>query len=398
MPIPKPIRALHTLVGALLLTVPLLCVAPSVRAQDKPAPPKEAKPPAEDPEIKLGREAHEELLKSGIRLIKDEKIVNRVKTIGDKIAAIANETQLKAYYGSDEMVPYNYQFFVVDDPDINAFSLPGGFIYINKGLLDFCQSDDELAGVLGHEIIHAKHHHVVKLQREQNNWNNKLLAGALIGLLARAPTVDMLNAMQGLQLLAIQQVNGFGRNAERDADRNGLIVAQKAGYNPVGMLTFMERLQREQQLRPDVELGIFRTHPPEKERATNAIALLKELGVPINRRAVTDILKVEVRPVKVAENVEATEVLLDKQIVYRTPNAARAKEVADRLNQALDKVAQIFDITRKGASILVRGETLFTITPEDAALPGSPAVDVLADTSFKNLRFAIYRQTIENGY
>ena len=373
----------------------------AAHASDPPAQPSKAekkpKPPTEDPEVKMGREAHEEMVRSGIKLITDPALVQRVETIGKKIAALANVTKTDALYGSSNLVPYEYKFFIVDDPDVNAFSLPGGYIYINKGLLNYVQSDDELAGVLGHEIIHAAHHHVMKLQKEQSKLNNAMLIGTLATLLARVPTADALNVLQGFQLIALQKVNGFGQNAERDADRNGLTVMQKAGYNPVGMLTFMERLNRDQKLRPDVELGIFRTHPPESERVEALADHIKELNVPVNRRAVTNMLKVEVRMVAVTKEVQASEVLLDKQVVYRTPSAEKAKATADHLNRLLDSGVQLFDVTRRGTSVLVRGESLFTVAASDTDLPGSPPAETVADTGYKNLRLALYRQSIQNG-
>lgn len=399
-------RLIQGLATGAAVIAALLVASPFAWAQDKndkgqkPAPKAEKpKPPQEDPEVKLGRETHEDLIRSGLRLVTDAAIVNRVTTIGKKIADIVNSKVVKmtALYGSADIVVYDYKFFVVDDPDINAFSLPGGFIYINKGLINYCQSDDELAGVLGHEIIHAAHHHVMKLQREQNKLNNQMIAGALISLVARVPTVDMMNLLSGFQLIALQKVNGFGQSAEKDSDYNGLKVAKEAGYNPVGMLTFMERLARDQQMRPEVELGIFRTHPPEKERVDNILIELKEMNVPINRRAVTNILKVEVREVAVG-GAKASEVLLDKQVLYRTPSPDRAKEAAGKLDAALNKGAQVYDVTRKGNSVLVMGEPIFTITDQDAALPLSPKPDVLVDTGYKNLRFAIYRQSVQGGY
>lgn len=293
-------------------------------------------PPPEDPEVKIGREAHEEMLKSGLKLLKDPKYVDRVEAIGKKVAAANNATPTTALYGSSTLVPYEYHFFVVDDKDVNAFSLPGGYIYINKGAVDYAQSDDELAGVIGHEIIHSAHHHVMRLQKEQSRLNNQVLAGALIALIAHVPTSDAMNLFQGFQLVALQKVNGFGQQAERDADHNGLTVMQKAGYNPVGMLTFMERLARDQRMRPDVELGIFRTHPPEQERVSALTNQLKDLNVTVKRRAVTKMLQVEVRTVAVSPTIQASEVLLDKKVIYRTPSADRAKDTADRLNKLLD--------------------------------------------------------------
>ena len=345
----------------------------------------------------MGREAQAEMLRSGLRLVTDPALVARVETVGKKIAAVANVTPMEARYGSSKLVPYDYKFFIVDDPDINAFSLPGGYIYVNKGLLNYVQSDEELAGVLGHEITHAAHHHVMRLQKEQSKLNTALLVGALATLVAHVPAADALNLLQGFQLIAIQKVNGFGQEAERDADHGGLTIAAKAGYNPVGMLTFMERLERDQKLRPDVELGIYRTHPPEKERVENITAQLTEMKVPINRRAVTNILKVEVRKVAVTKDVQAYEVLLDKKALYRTPSAERARATADKLNIALDKDTQIYDIRRRGSEVLVRGESVVAILPQDTDLPGSLTPEQVAEAFYKGLRFALFRQGVENG-
>jgi len=383
-----------------------LSAASPTRADDKPtpAPAKKEKPPEEDPEVKMGRETHEDLLKSGIKLIRDAKVVERVETIGKKVAAIANANPIPASYGSSKHVPYDYKFFVVDDPDINAFSLPGGFIYVNKGLLDYVQSDDELAGVLGHEVAHAAHHHVAKLQKEQSRLNTQMAAGLLAAILARVPTADTMNLLTGFQLIAIQKVNGFGQDAERDSDHAGIILAHKAGYNPVGMLTFMERLGRDQKTRPDVELGIFRTHPPERERAENMIAQLKEMGLPINRREVTNALKVQVRSVTASKEAPDTklegvsEVLLEGKVLYRTASADRAKQVAEALDRLLDSDLQIYDLSRQGATLLARGEPVLTMNPEDASLLDGANPTTAADQAYKLLRNALYRHLLNGAY
>lgn len=378
---------------ALAQTAPTAPVPQTKPAKKPPAP----KPPEEDPEIKMGREAHAEMLRSGLRLVTDPALVSRVETIGKKITATANVTPLEARYGSSKLVPYDYKFFIVDDKDINAFSLPGGYIYVNKGLLNYIQSDDELAGVLGHEIIHAAHHHVMRLQKEQSKLNTQLLLGTLATLLARVPAGDALNLLQGFQLIAIQKVNGFGQDAERDADHGGLTVAAKSGYNPVGMLTFMERLERDQHLRPEIEWGIYRTHPPEKERVANITTQLNEMGVTINRRAVTNMFKVEVRTVAINKDVQAFEVLLDQKPLYRTSSNDRAKATAKKLDSVLDKDIQIYDVTKKGNEVFVRGESIVSIAAQDTDLPGSPKPDEVADAFYRRLRFALFRQGVESG-
>ncbi len=413
-------------------TSPGQATTPNAAKKDKAA-----KPPAEDSEVKLGRETHEDLLRSGLKLVKDPAVLARVEAIGKKVAAIANAEAVPATYGSSKHVPYEYRFFVVDDDDVNAFSLPGGYIYVNKGILRYAQSDDELAAVIGHEITHAMHHHVAKLQHEQSRLNTQMALGLLAALVARVPTADTMNLMTGFQLIALQKVNGFGQDAERDADHGGVILTQKAGYNPVGSLTFMERLGRDQKQRPDVELGIFRTHPPEKERATLIKSEIVGMGLPINRREVTNTLRVQVRSVAITKEpvvaagaastssvtkvspvaVAATpdvakgsapqpigglsEVLLDGKLLYRTPVADRAKQVSDSLNKLLDQNIQIYDLTRRGATIYAHGEPVLAVRSDDmsaypASASGGLSPEAAADTAFKTLRNALYRHLL-NG-
>jgi Zn-dependent protease with chaperone function len=366
------------------LTAIALCLGLTTVWAQKPTT-----PPAEDPEVKMGREAHEEMLKSGLKLVSDPALVKRVETIGQKLAALANITPIPALYGTENKLsrPLNYKFFIVDDPDTNAFALPGGYVYINKGLLKYAQSDDELAGVMGHEVIHAAHSHGAKLQREQSKLNTQMAIAALGAILAKVPMQDTGNLLTGFQLLAIQKVNGYGQTAERDADQGGIILAQKAGYNPVGMLTFMERLARDQRSRPDVEMGIFRTHPPEKIRAESMITQISQMGLPINRRATSNILKVTTRP-----DGPATEVLLDGKVFLRTTKPERAKTVAETLDKMLNQDLQVYDVRKTGATIQIRGENLVTLDTSD----GSAVPEKLAEDALKMLRLSLYRYVL-NG-
>ena len=96
-------------------------------------------------EVELGQKNADEIAKT-YKFSEDENYTGRVNSIGVRLAAVANAVSFPASYGSDFLTPFNYQFRVIDSDDINAFSVMGGFIYINKGIIDFCQSDDELAG------------------------------------------------------------------------------------------------------------------------------------------------------------------------------------------------------------------------------------------------------------
>jgi predicted Zn-dependent protease len=361
--------------------VSLLALIALVGSAFAQPPKKPAAPPAEDPEVKMGREAHEELLKSGIKLINDPALLGRVNTIGQKMAGLANTTVIPATYGTPNTKPLVYRFFVVDDPDINAFALPGGYIYIHKALLNYVESDDELAGVLGHEIMHAAHSHVVRLQKEQGRLNTQMALAALATMLARVPATDAGNVLMGVQLLALQKVSGYSQNAEKDADNGGVILAQKAGYNPVGALTFMERLARDQRRRPDIELGIYRTHPPEQDRADTIVAQIKGMGLPINRRQTTKILKVTTRVLNSLHEVQ-----VDGQTLYKDASAEKAKEAASLLDRVLDTDPQVYELSQKGAAVFLRGEAIlnFTTTAD-------------ADSAFKTLRNILYRNGLRNG-
>jgi hypothetical protein len=361
---------------------------------------KKAAIPPEDPEVKEGREAHEEMVREGMKFVRDPAVLDRVERIGRKLAAVADVTQFPAGYGSSRLVPYDYHFYVIDDPDVNAFSMPGGYIYINKGLLNAVQSDDELACVIGHEITHAAHHHVVQLEKEQAKTNLEMGAALIAAIVAKMPAEDMGNALTGVQLLAIERVNGFGQNAERDADHGGIILAQKAGYNPVGMLTFMERLAREERMRPDIDEGIFRTHPPSQARADAATKELEDMGIPIDRRLVTNELKVAVRKVAIggAADVVASEVTVDGKVIYRSRSTDRVQETADALDRALDDSLQIWDVTKQGNVVLAHGKPVVTVQPDDIQVPGNGSTpDAIADQAYHALRMALYNDLLENG-
>ena len=359
-------RSLKSAVGVVVvaLTAFSFCATPAF-AHQKPA-----KPPAEDPEIKLGRESHEEMLRNGLKLVKDPAMQTRIETIGKKLATFANAIVIPATYGSDNVVPYNYQFFIVDDKDVNAFCLPGGFIYINSGLLKYVQSDDELAGVIGHEIMHAAHHHVIKLQREQSRLNNQILLGLLAAILARVPAEATSNLLTSAQLLALQKVNGHSQNAERDADAGGIELVTRAHYNPVGALTFMERLARDEAASPQIEWGVYRTHPPSKERAQAMIANIRQRDMPINRRSVTNELKITTRgTMEGAKTVY--ELLLEGRVVYRSASKDEIDSAANLLNHALDNDLQIFDITHASGTVQIEGAPIFTVDSDNADAHGN---------------------------
>lgn len=381
----------------LVLVVSLLLsgLARGVFAQPKPE---------EDPEVRMGREAAQEIERT-LRLVTDPVLVERVNRIGQEIAAIANASEIAITWGINKKSQFTYTFKVVDDKDVNAFSLPGGFIYVNKGLLDYVQSDHELAAVLAHEIAHAAHHHLLRLGQENEKINRRVtLPTLLVMVLSGAPARDLSNVMMGVQLYQIAKLNGYTQEAEMDADRAAILYLMQTKYNPVGMLTFMERLARDESRRPERQLGIFRTHPPSRERAQAMLNLFSELNIPINRRAVARILPVELRERNV-QNHNLMEVYLDSVPVFAPADsngrssAERARQIGERLDSLLNDGIQMYDIRLSSdkRTVVARNNPILTIEPEDAALYGK-SMQELAEQVSNAIKRALWNELIQRAY
>lgn len=390
----KPFRQIH-LVVVLVVSLMVSGLAGGVFAQPKPE---------EDPEVRMGREAAQEIERT-LRLVTDPVLVERVNRIGQEIAAIANASEIAITWGINKKSQFTYTFKVVDDKDVNAFSLPGGFIYVNKGLLDYVQSDHELAAVLAHEIAHAAHHHLLRLGQENEKINRRVtLPTLLVMVLSGAPARDLSNVMMGVQLYQIAKLNGYTQEAEMDADRAAILYLMQTKYNPVGMLTFMERLARDESRRPERQLGIYRTHPPSRERAQAMLNLFSELNIPVNRRAVARILPVELRE-KSVQNHNLMEVYLDSVPVFAPADsngrssAERARQIGERLDSLLNDGIQMYDIRLSSdkRTVVARNNPILTIEPEDAALYGK-SMQELAEQVSNAIKRALWNELIQRAY
>lgn len=358
----------------------------------------------EDPEVRMGREAAQEIERT-LKLVNDPALVERVNRIGQEIADVANASDIPVMWGINKKSQFQYTFKIVDDKDVNAFSLPGGFIYVNKGLLDYVQSDHELAAVLAHEIAHAAHHHLLKLGQENEKINRRVTLPALLVLvLTGAPARDLNNVMMGVQLYQIAKLNGFTQEAEMDADHAAIYYLTRTKYNPVGMLTFMERLARDEARRPERQLGIFRTHPPSRERAQAMLDLFKTLNILVNRRAVARILPVELRE-KTVRDLRLSEVYLDSIPVFAPADsngkrsAERAQQIRERLDSLLNDGIQMFDIRLSSdkRTVVARNNPIVTIEPEDASLYGK-SMQELAEQVSSAIKRALWNELIQRAY
>lgn len=354
-------------------------------------------------EVKIGKEeADRYAADKSTKFVEDKALLTRVQTIGDAIAKVANERVVPASYGKSTVNKFDYTFKIVDDKDINAFSLPGGFIYVNKGLVDYAQSDDELAGVIAHEIAHVSHHHAIQLVATQNKQMVGVAGALIVAALSGVKSDELFKLMQLGGLIAVAKTSAYGQKAEFDADRTAVAYMSETKYNPVGMLTFMEKLARDEGSKPEINYGIFATHPRSDKRAHEIVDEIGKRGLPINRRLVTSYTEVLVKPVP---DSGAVAVWISKTEVIRLADAggrkasARADSVAEQLRRALLAGARIRDVRVGGGDryVTVFGEIVIAPTPEDAALAGI-TVAQLTNSASNHIKQALMNEMLQQGF
>jgi predicted Zn-dependent protease len=200
-----------------------------------------------DDEWKMGQQLETELAKQ-LRLVNDPSTVAYVNRIGQRIVA------------QSEMSGRPWEFHVVADPEINAFNIPGGHVYVNTGLILAAKNTSELAGVMAHEIGHGTARHATERLTAAHGINT--LGGILLG---RNPSTTKQIAAQ---IAATGVLAKYSRSAEREADQLGVRYMYGAGYNPSGMGTMFETLLATRKRRPSSVEQFFSTHPLAEDRIT----------------------------------------------------------------------------------------------------------------------------------
>lgn len=203
-------------------------------------------------EIALGKQLAQEVERSS-KLIDDPVVTEYINRVGQNLVR-----------NSDARVPFTIK--VIDSDEVNAFALPGGFFYVNSGLILRAQEESELAGVMAHEISHVTARHGTK-----NATKGQIAQLATIPLLLLGPAgVAGYGLYEGLNIALPLTFLKFSRDAEREADFLGLEYMYKAGYDPNAYITFFERIQADEKRRPGTIPKVFSTHPPTPERIENA--------------------------------------------------------------------------------------------------------------------------------
>ncbi len=203
-------------------------------------------------EIALGKQLAQEVERSS-KLVDDPVVTEYVNRVGQNLVR-----------NSDARVPFTIK--VIDSDEVNAFALPGGFFYVNSGLILRAQEESELAAVMAHEISHVTARHGTK-----NATKGQILQLATIPLVLLGPAgLAGYGLYEGLNVALPLTFLKFSRDAEREADFLGLQYMYKSGYDPNAYVTFFERIQADEKRRPGTIPKVFSTHPPTPERIQNA--------------------------------------------------------------------------------------------------------------------------------
>ena len=210
----------------------------------------------DDEEVELGQQFSQEIEKD-VKIYNDPVITAYINALGQQMARVSKRNNI------------TYRFKVVDSEVVNAFALPGGYLYVNLGLIRASENESELAGVIGHEIGHVVGRHGAK------GLTRQLGVTALAQLILGEDPNKVAEIAAGV--VATGAMMRYSRDAEREADGFAVQEMYDAGIHPEGLATFFEKLQQLQKRQPSQLEQFFSTHPLSRERVSNVRAQIASL-------------------------------------------------------------------------------------------------------------------------
>ncbi|MBM3244750.1 MAG: septum formation protein Maf [Candidatus Omnitrophica bacterium] len=222
-----------------------------------------------DKEVAMGRSIDQQIM-AQYKMVNDPLVQKRVEDIGKKIAAVCDRKDI------------DYHFMVLEEDEINAVATPGGYVYIFKGLVDKVGDDDELAGVIAHEVGHIVARHSIKKLQAQQGYT------LLRVLIAAAPQSANMGNAADLAFASI--MTGYSREDELLADQLAVRYSKLAGYDPEGMARFLKKLEDINKRKPPRPYSYFRTHPYTPDRLR---VVKEEMG---HKMSFNDYINIEQKP------------------------------------------------------------------------------------------------------
>ena len=189
--------------------------------------------------------------------VDDPEATTYLNTLGNRLVANSQD------------VRQDFEFFLIKDPTLNAFAMPGGYIGVHTGLIVTAQSESELAAVLAHEIAHVTQRHMARMASREGQLSAAMLAAMALAILSRNSQVGSAAAAIGQASVITAQI-GFTREFEREADRLGFLTLERSNFDVRAMPAFFVRLQRAGRLYENNAPAYLRTHPVSTERIADA--------------------------------------------------------------------------------------------------------------------------------
>ena len=343
-------------------------------------------------EAKVGKEAATEVEKRW-KVVDDKDLQAQLQDMVNAIVSVCDRPQVV------------YTVKIIDEKEVNAFSIPGGYVYVTKGLLDDAQSEHEIAGVLAHEITHNTFYDAL----ERAEKSKKLFMGSLaatIGALLLGGESEQISAVLAAgEYIRLGVLSQYSMDVETRADEYAVkyLLATKK-YNPVGMLTFMERLAARERHLPRVELGVYADHPDTDKRVRRIIDQLEDAGVDVNRRAVTK-WEPPLAEEKEIEGRKLAVLSLWGVEVMRTDSAPEGQTPLQRMQAAgetlraaladgLEDYQVVAEPRRTPPRVMLGSREWILLTDADGAAAGMPP-DELARQIVSNLSAAFHSERLD---
>ena len=222
-------------------------------------------------EIEMGQQ-YSQQINAQLPIISDPEANRYINLLGDSIAKLTSRTDIQ-----------DWKFYIVDSKEVNAFAVPGGFVYVNRGLIERTQRMDQLAGVLGHEIGHVVMRHSIKQMQQQQGANIGVTLACILTRICDNQAGQAAIQVGGTALFA-----KFSRSDEAEADAEGIKNVVRAGISPNGIPEMFEILIAERQSNPSAVEGWFSTHPMEEDRVAATRAQIAQISPSILRTLSTD--------------------------------------------------------------------------------------------------------------
>src|SRR3954463_1111984 len=222
-------------------------------------------------EIEMGSQ-YAQQINAQLPIIGDPEANRYLNVLGDSIARLTSRSDIP-----------DWKFYIVDSKEVNAFAVPGGYIYVNRGLIERTQRMDQLAGVLGHEIGHVVRRHSIKQMQQQQGANVGVTLACVLTRVCDSQAGQAAIQVGGTALFA-----KFSRSDEAEADAEGIKNVVRAGISPNGIPEMFEILIAERQSNPSAVEGWFSTHPLEEDRVAATRAQIAQISPSILRTLRTD--------------------------------------------------------------------------------------------------------------